>query len=83
MGLTGQANAQARQKRIGEIYAIAGPAGISRAALKAEGSVSYAEIVAAVDEATPGGLIELTWKTCSGYAHGDWCTTARIRSKVL
>lgn len=76
MGLTGQANAQARQKRIDEIYAIARLAGISRAVLK--GSVSYAEIVAAVDEATPGGLIELTWKTCSGYAHGDWWTTARI-----
>ena len=37
--------------------------------------MSYAEIVAAVDEGTPGGLILLSWKVCSGFAHGDWWTT--------
>jgi hypothetical protein len=65
----GQASPQTKLERIAEVTAIAERAGVDDAALK--GNVSYAEIVAAVDEGTPGSLILLSWKVCSGFAHGD------------
>jgi hypothetical protein len=71
--LMGQASPQAVQKPIAEVVAIAERAGIGGAAVKK--SVSYSEIVTEVDKGFPGGLVLLTWKTCSGFAHGDWWTT--------
>jgi hypothetical protein len=72
--LMGQAGSQSGPERIDEIHAIATRADLDDAALK--GSASYTEIVQAVDEnGPPGSLILLSWKVCSGFAHGDWWTT--------
>jgi hypothetical protein len=71
--LMGQASSQDMQKPIDEVVAIAERAGIEAAAVKK--SASYTEIVSDVDKSSPGSLVLLTWKTCSGYAHGDWWTT--------
>ena len=62
------------QEQIAEVRALASRAGLDETALK--GSASYSEIVQAVDEnGPPDSLILLSWKTCSGFAHGDWWTT--------
>jgi hypothetical protein len=72
--LMGQAGPQSGQGRVDEIRAIADRAGVDGAALK--GGASYTEIVQAVDEnGPPGSMILLSWKVCSGFAHGDWWTT--------
>lgn len=72
--LMGQAGLQSGQGRVDEIRAIADRAGVDGAALK--GGAPYTEIVQAVDEnGPPGSMILLSWKVCSGFAHGDWWTT--------
>jgi hypothetical protein len=72
--LMGQAGPQSGPGRVDEIRAIADRAGVDGAALK--GGTSYTEIVQAVDEnGPPGSMILLSWKVCSGFAHGDWWTT--------
>lgn len=72
--LMGHTGPQSGQGRVDDIRAIAGRAGVDAAALK--GDASYTEIVQAVDgNGPPGSLILLSWKVCSGFAHGDWWTT--------
>lgn len=72
--LTGQLGTRTEQERINEIHAIAARAGIDEAVLK--GKVSYTEIVRAVDASGPANsLIEVSWKVCSGFTHGDSWTT--------
>jgi hypothetical protein len=78
--LMGHASPEAREKRIAEVRAIAARAAVEGTELK--GNVSYAEIVADVSEGTPGSLIELSWKTCSGFAHGDWWTTKSASRRI-
>jgi hypothetical protein len=79
--LLGEADAAAMAKRIADVRAIAGRAGIADPALK--GSVSYSGIVAEVDKGVPGGIVLLSWKTCSGFAHGDWWTTKNASRRTL
>jgi hypothetical protein len=69
----GQAVPHDEQRPIGEVVAIAGRAGIGETTVRK--GVSYSEIVAEVDRGSPGNLILISWKTCSGFAHGDWWTT--------
>jgi hypothetical protein len=71
--LMGQAEPHARQKPIAEVVAIAERADIGGASVRK--TVSYTEIVAEVDKDFPGSTILVSWKTCSGFAHGDWWTT--------
>jgi len=71
--LTGGPGPRSAQERINQIHDIARSAGLGTAALK--GNAAYSEIVKAVDEGAPGSLILLSWKVCSGFAHGDWWTT--------
>jgi hypothetical protein len=76
-----QPDARAVQRRIAEVRAIADSAGLVGSALK--GNVSYSEIVQTVDEDGPSGnLVLLTWKTCSGFAHGDWWTTKNASQRT-
>jgi hypothetical protein len=72
--LTGNAGPRTRQARIDQINDIAKRAGLDAAALK--GSAGYSEIVKAVDQNGPANnTIEVRWKLCSAYAHGDMWST--------
>ena len=72
--LTGNAGPRTRQARIDQINDIAKRAGLDAAALK--GSAGYSEIVKAVDQSGPANnTIEVSWKLCSAYAHGDMWST--------
>ncbi len=72
--LMGQPGSNFGQEQIAKIRTVASQAGLDGAALK--GNASYKEIVQTVDEnGPPGSLILLSWKVCSGFAHGDWWTT--------
>jgi hypothetical protein len=78
--LMAQAEPHAKQKPIAEVIAIAERAGIGGSAVRK--TVSYTEIVTAVDKDLPGGAILVSWKTCSGFAHGDWWTTKSASSRT-
>jgi hypothetical protein len=77
--LTGQTGPRTEQERIDQIRAIADGAGLDAAALKER--ATYSEIIQAVDTAgNAGHRIEMSWKVCSGFAHGDmWATLAASR----
>src|ERR1700733_323624 len=77
--LTGQAGPRTEKERIDQIRDIAGPAGLDAAALKQR--ATYSEIIQAVDESRNARhTIEMSWKVCSGFAHGDmWATLAASR----
>jgi hypothetical protein len=71
--LTGLTGSRPKQDRLEQVHDIALRAGIDEGALK--GKVGYSEIVRAVDETgVAGGVLEVSWKLCSGYAHGDLWT---------
>jgi hypothetical protein len=80
--LTGQPGPRPQQERIDEIRAIAARAGIGEASVSR--GPGYKEIV----QAAGGGsgpaadVIYLSWKLCSGMAHGDfwptWSAMARV-----
>jgi hypothetical protein len=71
--LMGHASQREEQRPIAEVVAIAGRAGIGEATVRK--GVSYSEIVTEVDKDSPDSLVLVSWKTCSGFAHGDWWTT--------
>lgn len=72
--LTRQTGPRPKQDRLDQVRDIALRAGVDEGALK--GKVGYSEIVRAVDETGAAeGLLEVSWKLCSGYAHGDLWTT--------
>lgn len=72
--LTGQPGPRPKQDRIDQVHDIARAAGLDEAEVKRK--ASYSEIVKAVDESgSVNGMIEVSWKVCSGYAHGDLWTT--------
>ena len=72
--LMGQPGTKTAQERISEIRDLATRAGLDGAALK--GNVTYTEIVETVDRnGPPDNVVLVTWKVCSGFAHGDWWTT--------
>jgi hypothetical protein len=78
-----QAGTQSGQEWADEVRAVTNRAGIDDVLL--DGGASYTEIVQTVDEnGPPGSLILLSWKTCSGFAHGDWWTTknASCRTQI-
>jgi hypothetical protein len=77
--LTGQPGPRSEKERIDEIQAIATRAGLDEAALK--GRVTYSEVVRAVDASgLANGVIEVSWKVCSGLTPGDfWATRAASR----
>ena len=72
--LMGQQGPRPKQERIDQVHDIARRAGIDEARLKQK--PGYSEIVKAVDATVSmNGMIEVSWKVCSGYAHGDLWTT--------
>lgn len=77
--LTGQAGPRTEKERIDQIRVIAGRVGLDAAALKER--ATYSEIIQAVDEGRNARhTIEMSWKVCSGFAHGDmWATLAASR----
>jgi hypothetical protein len=80
--LIGQPGPRSEQERIEEVRAIAGRTGIDEAAVKR--SAAYSEIVQAVgDSAGPAAsAIYLSWKLCSGIAHGDFWPTWSAMQRV-
>jgi hypothetical protein len=82
--LTGQPGPRTEQERMEELRAIASRAGLDEAAVKR--GASYTEIVQAVSDSagTAAGVIYLSWKLCSGIAHGDfWPTWSAIQRVEL
>lgn len=72
--ITRQPGARPESERVAQVQAIARAAGLDETAVRR--APSYSEIVRAVDEAGPANsMFEVSWKLCSGYAHGDWWTT--------
>ena len=77
--LMGQGSPEARREQLAKVHVLAQRAGIAVAALK---NVSYSEIVKDVDNGTPGSLALLSWRVCSGFAHGDWWTTKSVARRT-
>jgi hypothetical protein len=67
---------------VDEIRAIAGRAGVAEAAVRR--GVTYTEVVKAVGDASrpAATMIYLSWKLCSGIAHGDFWTTWSVAQRV-
>ena len=70
------------QERMDEVRAIAKRAGIDEAAVRR--GATYTEIVKAVGDACgpAASIIYLSWKLCSGMAHGDFWTTWSAAQRV-
>lgn len=81
--LTGQLGPRTEQERLDQIRDIASRAGLDAAAVRSK--ATYTEIVTAVDGTGPANsTIEVCWKVCSGYAHGDlWTTLGASRRAEL
>ena len=82
-GLMHQPGLRSQAERLASVRTIACAAGLADAAVKAR--PTYWEIVKTVSESGPAnGVIEVMWKLCSGYAHGDsWPTlSASQRTEV-
>lgn len=78
-----QPGLRSEAERLASVRTIASAAGLADAAVKAR--PTYWEIVKTVSESGPAnGVIEVMWKLCSGYAHGDsWPTlSASQRTQV-
>jgi hypothetical protein len=77
--LTGRPGPRTKQARIDQIHDLAKQARLGPAALK--GGAAYSEIVKAVDQASSADSgIEVSWKVCSAYAHGDmWASLGASR----
>lgn len=72
--LTGLTGPRTERERLDQIGDIASRASLDEAAVKSK--ATYTEIVKAVDSIGPGNtMIEVCWKVCSGYSHGDLWTT--------
>jgi hypothetical protein len=72
--LTGQTGPRTEEERIEQIRAIAARAGLHSAALSKR--AAYSEIIQAVDESRNARhTVEMSWKVCSGFAHGDMWST--------
>lgn len=80
--LTGQPGPRSEQDRMDEVRAIASRAGIDETAVKR--GATYSEIVKAVGDASgpAATMIYLSWKLCSGIAHGDFWTTWSAAQRV-
>ena len=80
--LIGQPGPRSEQERMEEVRAIAGRAGVNEAAVRR--GAPYSEIVQAVgDSAGPtASMIYLSWKLCSGIAHGDFWPTWSAMQRV-
>jgi hypothetical protein len=80
--LTGQLGPRSERERMEEVRAIAGRAGIDEAAVKR--GATYTEIVQAVGDSagTAASVIYLSWKLCSGIAHGDFWPTWSAMQRV-
>jgi hypothetical protein len=80
--LTGRPGPRTAQERIDQIYAIARRAGIEDRELKA--GAGFSGIIKTVDQSGPAnGVIEASWRLCSGFAHGDWWTTLSGSRRTL
>jgi len=82
-GLMRQPGLRSEAERLASVKAIASTAGLADAAVKAK--PTYWEIIRTVSESGPANdVIEVMWKLCSGYAHGDsWPTlSASQRTQV-
>ena len=80
--LTRQPGPRSEQERMEEVRAIAGRADIDEAAVKR--GATYTEIVQAVGDSagTAASVIYLSWKLCSGIAHGDFWPTWSAMQRV-
>ena len=80
--LTGQPGPHSEQERMDEVRAIAKRAGIDEAAVRR--GATYTEIVKTVGDACgpAASMIYLSWKLCSGIAHGDFWTTWSAAQRV-
>jgi len=82
-GLMRQPGTRTEAERLASVRALASTAGLTDAAVKAR--PTYWEIVKTVSESGPANsVIEVMWKLCSGYAHGDsWPTlSASQRTQI-
>jgi hypothetical protein len=81
--LAGQTGPRTEKERIDQIRDIADRAGLDAAALKER--ATYSEIIQAADESRNARhTIEMSWKVCSGFAHGDmWATLGASRRTLM
>lgn len=71
--LIGQPGPRTEQECLDEIRDIAQRGGLDEVALK--GRATYTGIVKIVDQSEPGRDIQMMWKLCSAFSHGDmWVT---------
>jgi hypothetical protein len=71
--LISQPGPRTEQECLDEIRDIAKRGGLDDVALK--GKATYTEIVQTVDQSEPGRDIQMMWKVCSAFSHGDmWAT---------
>lgn len=79
--LIGAPGPKSEEERLAEVRALARRRGIDEKA--AVRTVRYGEIVKAAGDTRPGGNVPfmVTWRMCSGIAHGDLWTTLNVVSR--
>jgi hypothetical protein len=77
------AGPKSEAERIEQICGLAQRRGVDEAAVVAKRPVSYREIVKSAANTRRGGetAYMITWKMCSGIAHGDMWTTINVVSR--